>query len=212
MNVLTRPIRYLVLVDERGRPLILRNLSATLLLTIVIAVPFIVLKKANFFSDAGFVERAGAFSSVLTGFYIAALVAVATFAAHLDDMDMPIKVGKVIERGRDGEKDQELSRREYVCALFGYLAFLSLTISVLSILGVVVSSEASTCIKGAPSCVGTLVNVSYLWPRAGAIVFYALLLSSLFVHTLHGLYYLVERIYAQSPTIRPKAPQKERKG
>ena len=204
MKILARPIRYLWLIDEKRRPLFLRNLLATTLLCAILSLPFIFLDNANFFRGGGFVERAGTFSSVLTGFYIAALVAVATFAVHLGDMDTPIKVGKVIERGRNGDADQELSRREYVCALFGYLAFLSLIISILSILVVVVSPAASTCIKGAPSCLGEIVPVSYRWPRAIAVFGYTFLLSSLLVHTLHGLYYLVERIYAQTPTIRPK--------
>jgi hypothetical protein len=183
MTILLRPVRYLSLVDERGRRLHLRNLLVTVLLAAILAGPFIMLKGAIFFRPGGFVERAGSFASVLTGFYIAALVAVATFAAHLGDMDSPISVGRIIERRHRGTANQDLSRREYVCALFGYLAFLSLVLSIGSILLVVITPAFASCLKALISWLGRWVSLDYSWFRGVAILAYTLLLASLLVHS-----------------------------
>ena len=76
-SVLTYPLSYLSLKDEGGNRLFRRNWLALMTVVVILSAPFI-LFDANYFGDKGFLDRFGSFAAVLTGFYIAALVGVAS--------------------------------------------------------------------------------------------------------------------------------------
>jgi hypothetical protein len=120
------PLRYFRLVNDEKRHL---DLWPTLLLAIILAVPFIFLPDTPFFHKDGFLDKLLILTSALTGFYVAALVAAATFTHP--DLDKVFKVGSVTLVTHDhGQKILEhLTRREFVCMIFGYLAFSSFLIS-----------------------------------------------------------------------------------
>lgn len=200
MAVLLTPLKYLRLEDERGIRLVYRDLIVTAFLMAALASPFLVFDGSNYFHKDGFVDKVGTFASVLTGFYVAGLLAVATFASSLGDLDGKIEVGRIILPATtpDG-KDRYLSRREYVCYMFGYLAFGSLALTVLSILMVAVSSGMT-----APHDVHFFVssysvNIGREAPRIIGVMGFSLLLAHLINVTCYGLYYLTERIYAKKP-------------
>ncbi|MEH3045586.1 hypothetical protein [Sphingomonas adhaesiva] len=205
MNIISFPFLYLRLTTERGWPLFLRDGLATVVIALAIGAPFAFFDSLNFFGPSGLVDKLGTFASVLAGFYIAALLAVATFASALGDLDSPIKKGKVLAPGDTGEKE-ELSRREYVCALFGYLSALALLVAVLSILITLIAPTfapwASSLWTKANDRMQTSIDVR--WIKAVPIVAYSMIVSSMLVTTLHGLYYLIDRLYAQAPRILPK--------
>lgn len=133
MDLIGFPLRYLSLEDALGRSLYKRDLLGMFLVTVFITAPFILVPGANFFHKDGFVDKAGSFSSVLTGFYVAGLVAVATFPRDKRGLDKTIEVGPVRIRVRRDEEPVSLSRREYVCAMFSYLAFMSMALTITSI-------------------------------------------------------------------------------
>lgn len=194
------PFKYLALRTESGWPIIARDLPATLTLAAVLLAPFIFIPTANFFHKEGFVEKIGDFSSVLTGFYVAGLLAVATFSTALGDLDEKIERGKIILRSKDKEvADHTLTRREYICQMFGYLATLSMTISLISILAVVMAHS----IGPSPHLAfGYVLDLKPIKLIVGGL--YDMLVAHLVVTTSIGLYYFVDRLYTKEPKIKPK--------
>ncbi len=205
MNIVTYPLLYLKLTSEKGFPLFLRDSVATIFIALLIGAPFAVFDNLNFFGAGGLVDKLGTFASVLAGFYIAALLAVATFASALGDLDTPIKTGKVLAPGSGVEKE-ELSRREYVCAIFGYLSAIALLLAVTSILITLIVPAVAPTLTGWWTILNRRFNcsVDIRWFKAVPIAGYSLVMSSMLVTTLHGLYYLIDRLYAQAPKMLPK--------
>jgi hypothetical protein len=212
MSVITYPLRYLYLTTESGRPLFARNALAVFILALVASAPFL-LTDAVYFGADGFLDKFGSFAAVLTGFYIAALVGIATFATTLGDLDTPIVNGPVLRRDEDGE--HPLTRRQYVSAMFGYLAFLSMVVSFTAIL-LVICATAELRIAWFPAADDLLSPDLVLhvrqWVRAAGLFALNMVLAHMFVTTCHGLYYLIDRLYEKPGENlrkgRPKVPSK----
>lgn len=211
MSVLAYPLRYLMLRTESGHPLYLRNAALVILVATLASAPFW-FTNASYFGSGGFLDKFGAFSGVLTGFYIAALVGIATFTTTLGDLDDVIENGRVLRDGSDGL--EPLTRRQYVSSMFGYLAFLALLTSLLAILLVIMSGvdlrlawlpaaeqildhDTATSVRVAVRNVGlTTINI---------------VLAHMFVTTCHGLYYLIDRLYEKKAVILPKPATRAKK-
>ena len=204
VNVLLTPFKFLTLRSESGRWLLWRDLGKILLLAFVMVAPFLFLARTNFFADHGFMDRIGGLASVLTGFYVAALIAIATFSNQSVQLDEPIRVGKVLYREKGALVDDELTRREYVCCIFGYLAFMSLIISIFSIVCALISEPVKTLTKG----INRVMHFRHDWVTHGTAVLakvgLALIVAHVIVVTCHGLYYMTERIYAKNPVLLPR--------
>jgi len=195
-------LRYLGIRNERGHLAVLREGFVSLIfsagLTAAIYLPDI----SNTFGDGGLVERVGAFTSVLSGFFVAALVAISAFSMENTTLDEVISVGKVyINENEDGP--EFLTRRSYVCVMFGYLVGISLSLSAFSILSGSFSSGLKRALVEVDALIGWGIS-------SDEIVFVLFLLSYLwlFVHmclvALRGVYYLMDKIYEKKPTILPK--------
>ncbi len=182
------------------------NIVPTIMLAIALCVPFLYFSTANFFHKDGFVDKVSSFASVLTGFYVAGLVAVAAFSPAMGSVDDKIEEGRVILRGEDGDLDHDLTRREYACYLFGYLALLSLVISLVGITTVIISSSfAIQPIIFRVSKVSVDIPVAFI--RGVGIIFTSFVLSHMFIVTVQGLYYLTERLYAKKAETLPDGNQ-----
>jgi hypothetical protein len=201
MIVFFSPFKYLRLRNERGTRLVFRDLLSMLLIAFVFAFPFVAFDQINFSRAAGFVDRMGSLAAVLAGFYIAALVAVGSFSASIGDLDLPITSGKIFLNRGD---DESLTRREYICAVFGFLSFLSLFIAIASSFVLIVAPAVS----GIPSkdkfeLLGVSTSIFEL--VRGLVVFtYCFVIAAMIVTTFYGLYYLTDRIYAKLPKVLPK--------
>ncbi|NIJ34177.1 hypothetical protein [Sphingomonas oligoaromativorans] len=197
------PLRYLTLEDARGRRLVWRDMPGMLGLLALMSLPFLFIPGANFFHKDGFVDKIGTFSSVLTGFYVAGLVAVATFPRNLDGLDKVIEIGAILLPSADGERER-LTRREYVCAMFGYLAFMSMIVTIVAI-GCVTVSDWFQHISGLHATIGNRqVGIPRRWLRGVPLVGGNIVLSSLFMTTIRALYYLIDRLYVTSPKPLPR--------
>lgn len=209
MNVISYPLRYLSLKDEKERSLYRRNGMAVVSITLILTLPFLV-PGANYFGDSGFLDRFGNVAAILSGFYVAALVGVASFTSSLGDLDKIIEVGKVSGLDASGES-YFLTRRQYVCTLFGYLAFVCLSLSTISVLFVVVTQV----VKGEViSAIPTDWSTSHwfsdtLLPltRIFIIALLNMTISHMIVTTFHGLYYLIDRLYDKQAVAKPKRPE-----
>ena len=89
--------------------------------------------------------------------------------------------------------------------MFGYLAFVSLVLSVGAVLLIVGADPARAATEALARWLGGQVDHYGLQiVRALVIVAFNLVLSHLLVTTCHGLYYLIDRLYAKKPKILPK--------
>lgn len=186
MNVFSYPLRYLWLRAENKTRLLARDVVGVVVLAVVLSLPFW-LTNANYFGFGGFLDRFGSFAGVLTGFYVAALVGVASFATPKLGIDNVIVNGPVLDHSKTPPK--RLTRREYVCAMFGYLAFMALMSSLVAILAAVVAPDiaAQLRLRAAPAVTSAI---------SGAILFaFNLVIAHMVATTCHGLYYLIDKIY-----------------
>lgn len=120
--------------------------------------------------------------SVLTGFFVAALAAVATFGGPEMDETMPGKPPVTLNHGTHIEP---LSRRRFLSFLFGYLAFLSLFMYLFGF---------------AFAAVQKYVVVAYIgdlatWTFGTFWVLFSVLAGNLISTSLLGLFYLTDRIH-----------------
>lgn len=198
MSLLFYPLGYLTLRDEKKKTMMRRDAPSAIVTSLLLALPFVVFPDTNFFAPGGFLSSVVALFSTLAGFYVAALVACATLS-HGTDLDSKIQMGKIYRREAGG--DVSLTRRQFVCALFGYLAFLAFALSI--VLNVLVAISRSTLItalgkiKIAPETSWTVQDV--LAPVAKFAV--SLPIGHLFIVTTYGLYYLIKRLYEKKPAL-----------
>lgn len=205
MRRLAYPLRYLSLVmGGRRFPTALPTIAFALLL----AAPYVIAGNANFFHSGGLLDKILTFTSCLTGFYIAGLVAAATYSHP--DLDKVIRVGAIylIEKDIDGSKVEEhLTRREFVCCLFGYLSFSSFAISLGSSYFVSLSGPDWPNLTNA---LGMKMGVgsSYLVIRDAMILGWSMVISHLTTTTCIGLYYMMDRLHRHDRKVGPPKADK----
>jgi hypothetical protein len=186
MNIMFYPLKYLLLVDEDKKKLWPRNIIALIVITLLLSLPFFA-NGTNYFGEKGFLDRFGAFCGVITGFYIAALVGIASFSGNLSSLDHEMTEGKIFSSRNNTDG---LTRREYVSAIFGYLSFMSFFLSIVAIILVVCAQMAQQLIPA--------------WVSYVIIILFNICVSHMMVTTSHGLYYLIERLYYQEPELIDK--------
>lgn len=194
--------RYLALRDANGYLVVWRDVPPTLLATIVIGLLFNLGGQTNFFGENGFVDKVGALTGSLTGFYVAGLLAVATFATQSSALDKPIKVGPIYRSRSDVSSKIGMTRREYVCSIFGYLAFLSLIQSVASALFAGIASEISSKTKGIFIVISKWAIDLHDVIRILVECAFILTFVHLMVTSGYGMYYLVFKIYSKEPRLK----------
>ncbi|MCA0368880.1 MAG: hypothetical protein LCH57_12610 [Proteobacteria bacterium] len=199
---LLTPLRYFTLRNGEKTAI---DITGTLIIGLLILLPFLLVPDASFFRSGGLLDRLIGLTSALTGFYVAALVAAATFAHP--DLDVEMTVGAVQRPVRhDGETTwQSLTRRELVCAVFGYLSFASLLFSVSAAVLVPIATAA----PGAPGWLhidasSVLMNGRAAFRWIGMIVL-AGMLAHIMTATGLGIYYLMERLHYRKPTVTTPA-------
>lgn len=185
-------LRYLLLRRGNGTLLASRDIIVLLAALVIYIVLAYLVPNLNFFGVDGFIDRVGSLTSTLTGFYVAALVAAATFASSHADLDQEITIGPIHQNfvsNGEIERDQ-LTRREYVCAIFGYVSLLALVISISSIIIVTISTAISISGQLSSTLSYPLACVTHI---TGG--FFTIAVTHLIVTTSHGLYYLSYRLY-----------------
>lgn len=138
--------------------------------------------------ERGFLKGIRELIGLFAAFFVVALAAVSTFA--LESLDKPMVGTTPRLDGRD------LSRRQYVCYLFGYLAVLSFVLFLVAIGAEIL----------APS-LRILLPIRILWwARATLGSLYALAFWNMFCTTLLGIFFLVERVHLTIPENGPVTP------
>jgi hypothetical protein len=176
--------------DELIIPLALTSLSIAALILLSGKIPV--------FSEKGMLSFIVNYLQIVSGFYIASLAAVATF--NKDSMDRPMPgLPTTLPRTMKGvEVIENLSRRRFLCFLFGYLSLLSL----------ILYFSGSGLILAAPH-IKTLISANVAAYLKWTVVFFYLMITyNLLVTTLLGLYYMTDKIH-RADTVQLQAPKSE---
>jgi len=142
--------------------------------------------------SSGLVVQVNGLLQVLIGFYIAALAAVSTFSSASIDEVMAGDPPTIVEDFRGTWIKVELTRRRFVCFLFGYLALMSFILFSVGLVSILVGKMFSTWVIG-------LSSIEILWIIKTIFVgIYCLMLINIITTTLLGLYYLSVRFHQSS--------------
>lgn len=181
MTRLLQPLSYLKIRHKAKfkydvvYPFTLAALSGTALLLV----------GAPLSGQGGLISKANNIVGILIGFYIAALAAVATFAAAGMDEPMRGDPPRMLFREKGTTYQVKLSRRVFLSQLFGFLTVWSLLTYAAGSAGELVRTSAHHAL---PKPIFTIGRVGYLYSYCAAG-------SLLFVNTLLGVYYLAFRIH-----------------
>ncbi len=201
------PLRYFSLINREKKQI---DFWPTIVIGILIALPFLFVPGAVFFHSSGFLDKILGLTTALTGFYVAALVAAATFSHP--DLDKTITVGSIalVRKGEDGKRIQELlTRREFACTIFGYLAFATLLLSVAASVAVALSGASLSTLALTPWIGRIFDPQNWVYVRGALILAFTLPVAHVMVATSLGLYYLMDRLYRQEPKVTTKKSDRE---
>lgn len=183
LGKLFEPLRYLSIKNSR-----IRWFSFYIpgcITVIFVSVYHIFAVKINIFSDKGLLDLIYGYLSVLAGFYIASLAAIATFQnRNLDTVlqGEPVKLTSY----RGGQKVvEELTRRQFLCFLFGYCSLMSIFLLFASIFSRVFEENIKLLIP--PDLHQVIVTIF--------LCIYMFFFFNLFITTMLGLNYLTERMH-----------------
>jgi hypothetical protein len=160
--------------------------------------------KIPIFSEKGVISVIVGYLQIVSGFYIASLAAVATFNKESMDKTMPGIPVVLPSRPRRRGKPEALSRRRFLCFMFGYLSFTSLMLYF----------GGSAIVLLAPH-LKSLLSEAWLpiikWPTVCIFIF---ITSNMMVTTLLGLYYMTDRIHRKdaafvTPMVAPTVSDDE---
>ncbi|PYY71482.1 hypothetical protein CRX42_05890 [Pseudomonas jessenii] len=157
---------------------------------LLVAVLFYFSGRIPVFSEKGVISVIVGYLQIVSGFYIASLAAVATF--NKDSMDKPMPGIPVLLRSRRRKKgrSEALSRRRFLCFLFGYLSFMSLFLYF----------GGSALVLLAPHIKAIFTGGLFLLLKWAVVIMYIFLTSNMLITTLLGLYYMTDRIHRREAT------------
>lgn len=153
---------------------------------LVIATLAWIPKKPPVLGSAGLVDSVNALLSVLVGFYIAALAAVASFPNEALDREMKGACPTLTSKRAGAVVEERLTRRRFLCIVFGFCSFLAMAIYFMGV--------GTRILAPSVNWRGPLI---FGWPfmELAWLLIYVAALSSLAVATLLGMHYLVERMH-----------------
>lgn len=192
------PLKYLHIRSSTEKKVAARRAYFSMALAFLFVWGLHLFDNMNLYGNGGLIDRVGDFISTLTGFYVAALVAVATFGPGRPEMDGKMVHGK-LHFIKDGEKE-EISRREYLTALFGYLVALAFALSLTSIV-VAVAGGSFSALSDGISPFGYTISYHSILSYTVALVYFSALFH-LVGETSIGLHYLIEKLYLVKPGIK----------
>lgn len=139
-------------------------------------------------------DRSSDLLSILTGFFVAALAAIATFGGDEMDKAMPGTASMTLRDPLRPGAPEILSRRRFLCFLFGYLAFISLGIYIAGF--AFGAFQALVIVKYFPG--QAILSFAIFWGL------YGFALGNLLSNTLLGLFYLTDRIHRPNRVVSMK--------
>lgn len=159
----------------------------------LLAVYLVLPVRPSIIGDKKYLDYLLQIVGILPGFYIAALAAAATFNNPSLDEPMPGRDAPHLDVQRGGEVfSVTMTMRVFICHLFSYLSALSFLTAILT-LAIIEIAPSVDYIDANYS--GWLVNVLLALMRYGAVFVVTFYFARIILVTLHGLYFLVERMH-----------------
>lgn len=184
------PLSYLRIRHEEKRWYDYR--IPALLATLVAFAYYFSSNKIPLIGSNGLLLHVNGLLQVLIGFYIAALAAVSTFTNSSIDEVMAGEPPTLYEKFRGQKIQVELTRRRFVCYLFGYLALVSFVQFCIGLICILIGKSLGTW-------VASFTSVELLfWFKTAFIFGYSLILFNIITTTLLGLYFLSVRFHQHS--------------
>ncbi|HGW4086770.1 TPA: hypothetical protein ACNIDP_004656 [Klebsiella michiganensis] len=143
-------------------------------------------------ASGGLVPQVNSLLQMLIGFYIASLAAIATFGNESIDEIMAGTPPTLKMKQRGEWQEIPLTRRRFLCYLFGYLALMSIILYLVGVLATLLGYSGADFFKTL-SGMGRMVIL-----KAVLLFIYLFFLINLVLTTLLGLYYLSVRIHESS--------------
>jgi len=186
MQALSRLLRPLDYARIKHPAKLKYDLWFPLLMSVTVVILLLLLPgRISIAGENGLIEIIAGLLQILTGFYIASLAAIATFRKEGMDNTMPGDPPTLKTTFRGKIKIDQLTRRRFLCLMFGYLALLSVFLYFLGKGSILVSGNMAMLIPG-----------QYLsFAKWGYLTLYLFLFSNLLITTLLSLYYMVDRIH-----------------
>lgn len=138
----------------------------------------------NIFLEDAF-SSLSTFIQVLPGFYIGSLAAIASYSYAGLDSEMSNPKVKIQERTTNGSRPSPLTRRRYLTIMFGYLASISMVLTILVFFVTLLYS-----IGIFPVAKITFLAIYYLI----VFIFFSIFTQMLLI-TFFGIYYLSDRMH-----------------
>ncbi|WP_340699972.1 hypothetical protein [Vibrio harveyi] len=132
--------------------------------------------KFNIIGDKGLVSHINGLLQMLVGFFVASLAAVATFQRQGMDETMQGTPPKL--------NGKSLTRREFLCFMFGYLAFIS-------IVTYLISGVAGLAL---PAIKSMLSSSGYDFFQSIGLLVYLVVIFNILTTTLLALHFLTDRM------------------
>jgi len=186
---LMTPLRYLRI--RQGISLFQSKAVYDWFLPAVLAIPATYIGNKyslGIFSEQGVIGGFQKLLEILIPFYIAALAAVATFQRDgLDDVLKGHPATLNIRHARGDWVERILTRRQFICYLFGYLAFLSLCLFVAILFLNLISQKSSVAAH-------ELFGACLPFAKIAIIYIFMVPIWQMIVTTLLGVYFMSERL------------------
>lgn len=194
-----------MIVSQILRPFAFNNIKSTDLNVVRFYIPLagtlilfgfylLLPKKPEIIGDKKYLDYMLQIVGILPGFYIAALAAGATFLNPSLDEQMPGRKPPTLIIEKMGQKiDTVLTTRLFICHLFSYLSAASLVLAFAILLAIETNPSVDDAIasnKDLYVIVIALRTLQYLYILV--LTFYIIKLTTV---TLHGLYFLAERMH-----------------
>lgn len=145
------------------------------------------------FGDSSLMTAITQVLAILPGFFIASLAAVATFDRPEMDVEMPPEAPKISIKLGAVDTKTNLTRRMFLTYLFAYLSIVSLLLVAICSLSSLLAPSFASFLQEAPF--GTYTNLTSHLLKWGFVAFVFYWCASLFITTLHGIYFLIERMH-----------------
>lgn len=164
-----------------------------LLSLIAVAIYAALPVKPPLVGDKGLAASLLTLVATLPGFYFAGLAAVATFGNSTMDQEMPAPTPEVEMLVRGQQVPVKLTRRLFLSYLFSYLVIVSFALC----FALVAANALASSIDVVQATLRRLTGAHWPWLiLKGAVGFgFVFAFASMVVSTLHGVFFLAEKIH-----------------
>lgn len=189
---LTRPFAFQSIQnrDLRFMRTVVPFIATVLLLALYLLLPV----KPSILGDKKYLDYLLQIVGILPGFYIAALAAAATFNNPALDEPMPGRDAPHIDIQRGGETfSVTMTMRVFICHLFSYLSALSFMTAIFTLMIIECAPSLEYLERGAAAL--TPASIALIIVRYGTVFAVTFYFARIILITLHGLYFLIERMH-----------------